>query len=202
MKINLHKNAKTTPVQRRFIQSETQMNTSELALKIGMSETTVRRWKKRSFVFDKPNTPKKIITALTPFEELMVVLIRLCLRAGLDDLQHIVHTWIQDSCSRSILNRCLKRYNISRLPSIQAGLMNHLNDYRGSFLYHTKIILPVLPGASKPLCIQTLLDTSFRWVYAETSVSDKPFWLNFIKTSIHQFPLRFWVSFFQTPLIF
>lgn len=68
MKINLHKNATTTPAQRALIQSETQMNISELALKIGVSETTVRRWKKRFFILDKPHTSGKRKTALTPVQ--------------------------------------------------------------------------------------------------------------------------------------
>jgi len=200
MKINLHKNARTTPAQREFIQNNTQMNVSNLALKIGVSETTVRRWKKRTFVFDKSHTPKKIVTALTPFQELMVVLIRLCLRSGLDDLHRIVQRFILPNCSRSGLNRCLKRYNISRLTSIQRDLPFNLNDYRGTFLYYTKI---QFPGMSErpPFCIQILLDYSFRWVHAEMCTPPQKPPLNFIKKVIHDFPITVLGIVFTDPVV-
>mgnify|MGYP001595651966 CR=1 FL=1 len=77
MKIRLHKNARTTPAQRAFIQTNPEMNISELAMKVGVSETTVRRWKNRTFVQDKPHTPQNIQTRLTPEKELAIILLRI-----------------------------------------------------------------------------------------------------------------------------
>lgn len=201
MKINLHKNARTTPAQRAFIQNDTQMNISHLALKIGVSETTIRRWKKRSFVFDKPHTPKKIATALTPFEELIVILIRLSLRSGLDDLQQIVRSFIQPNCSRSSLNRCLKRYHISRLTPLHKGVPFSLNDYQGTFLYYSKIQFPCWPDKSPGFCIQTLLDTSFRMLHAQVCSSLQVPPLHFIKKGMHQHPLQILGIIFSDPIL-
>lgn len=189
MKINLHKNARTTPAQREFIQNNPQMNISELASIIGVSETTIRRWKRRSYIFDRPHTPKRINTALTPIQELLVVLVRLCLRSGLDDLLKIVNRFILSDCSRSSLNRCLTRYHISRLSPIQRQLQVDTKDYRGTYFYHSVIQLPRLAFRGSPMVIESLLDCSFRWCYARLTPQPQQPSLPFIKKAIKDFPL-------------
>lgn len=201
MKMHLHKNATTTPAQRAFIQLETQMNISDLALKFGVSETTVRRWKKRSFIFDKPHTSERRITALTRVQELMVILIRLCLRSGLDDLRQIVRAFILPNCSRSSLNRCLKKYDIPRLTPIQQGLPFCLDDDRGSFFYYTNVQLPFLPGTGTPFSIHILLDCSFRLLHADISSSFHQRPLHFLKNAIHHFPLTVLGIVFCDPIV-
>ena len=70
--------ARTTPAQRAVIQNADHMSISKLADKIGASETTMRRWKNRNFVFDKPHAPKKVRTATTPEQEILVIRLRIC----------------------------------------------------------------------------------------------------------------------------
>ena len=77
MKIHLHKNATTTPAQRALIQNSPHLSTACLAKMTGVSKTTVHRWRNRSDVYDRPHTPKKINTALSPIEEVKMVLCRL-----------------------------------------------------------------------------------------------------------------------------
>ena len=55
MEIRLHANATTTPKQRAYLQASTRP-TAELAAEIGVSETTVRRWRGRDAVQDRPHT--------------------------------------------------------------------------------------------------------------------------------------------------
>jgi transposase-like protein len=174
---------------------------SDLALKLGVSETTVRRWKKRSFVYDKPHAPGKSSAALTPAQELLVILVRISLRAGLDDLLQMVRSFILPDCSRSSLNRCLKKYDISRLPPLQCGLPFCLKDDRGSFFYYTNIQLPVLPGAGTPFCIQTLMDCSFRWLHADISPCFDQRPLHFLKKVTQQFPLAVLGVVFCDPIV-
>ncbi len=169
MQINLHKNARTTPAQRTFIQNNPQMRISELAMRIGVSETTIRRWKNRSFVYDKSHTPHNIRTSLTPEKELAAVLLRNCLRLGLDDLHQVIRRFVFPKCSRSGLNRCLKRYGVSRLPSFQQALPVALNDYRGTFFYYTNVFLSGSAGQQRPLDIQVLMDYSLG-LHLQTSV--------------------------------
>jgi hypothetical protein len=205
MKINLHKNASTTPAQRAFIQNAGQMSISDLANRIGVSETTIRRWKNRNFVFDKPHTPKKVRTAMPPKQEILVILLRICLCLGLDDLHQVVQKFIYPDCSRSGLNRLLKRYHISRLSPFKKDLPRkpaiHLNDYRGTYFYYNKIILPPLPGTRAPFHVQTLLDCSFKYFYADICISPKPPTLFFIKQALHHFPLHVLGIIFTDPIV-
>jgi len=172
MKINLHKNARTTPAQRTFIQNAGQISISDLADRIGVSETKIRRWKNRNFAFDKAHNPKKVRTAMTPGQEILVILLRICPRLGLDDLQQVVQEFIYPDCSRSGLNRFLKRYHISRLSPFQKALPRepaiHLNDYRGTYFYYNKVIFPRMPGVLAPFHVQSLLDY-FLNIFIQTS---------------------------------
>ena len=80
MKIRLHKNATTTPAQRAYIQNNPQLSVASLAKKTGVSKTTIRRWQKRTDVYDRPHTPKRIKTALSPIEEIKIIICRMAFR--------------------------------------------------------------------------------------------------------------------------
>lgn len=205
MKIKLHKNATTTPAQRAFIQNADHMSISELADRLGVSETTIRRWKNRNFVFDKPHTPKKVRTSTTPEQEILVILLRICLRLSLDDLHQVVQKLIHLDCSRSGLNRLLKRYRISRLTPFKKTLSRkpaiNLNDYRGTYFYYNKVVLPPMPGTRTPVLVQTLLDYSFKYFYADIYRSPEPPALFFIKKAIHHFPLHVLGIIFTDPIV-
>ncbi|ACN15203.1 transcriptional regulator (Fis family protein) [Desulforapulum autotrophicum HRM2] len=214
MRINLHKNARTTPAQRAFIQKASQTSISDLADKFGVSETTIRRWKKRKSVIDNPHTPKTIKTAMTREQEIVVVLLRICLHLGLDDLLQVVQRFVFPGCSRSSLNRLLKRYHISRLISFKEALSKEhsktssqkmvasLDDYRGTYFYYNRITVPQLPGTQGPFQVQTLLDNSFRYVYADINISVNQPSLSFIEQAILHFPLSVLGIIFTDPIAF
>ena len=174
MKINLHKNARTTPAQRLFIQNNSHLNTSQLALKLGVSETTIRKWKNRASVFDRPHAPKTIRTALGKKNEILAVLIRICLHAGLDDLHAMISTFLKTSCSRSTLNRCLNRYQISRLHSLKKKLPNSYAYHKGACLNYTRILYFFGKNNSRHLCCHVAMDIHSRWVYITHAYSDAP----------------------------
>ena len=52
MELNLHANAATTPKTRSYIQ-RSKKPVAELAAELGVSETTIRRWRGRSTVVDR-----------------------------------------------------------------------------------------------------------------------------------------------------
>ena len=184
MKIHLHKNATTTPAQRAFIQADSHLNSVDLAQKLGVSPATVRKWKKRDSVYDRSHVPHQLPAVLTPLQETMVVLIRLCLRSGLDDLHTIVRRFIYPGYARSSLNRCLKRYGISRL----APLPVHPDD-QGSVLYYSVIHLPDAAKIGNSEYIHIVLDCSTRFVHLEFTpdayLSDP---CGFMKTLSDPFP--------------
>ena len=60
MEIRLHANATTTPQQRAYIQRSLRP-AAELAMEMGVSETTVRRWRARDTVRDRPHPPHRLV---------------------------------------------------------------------------------------------------------------------------------------------
>ncbi len=65
MNIRLHANATTTPKTRHYIQASNQ-SVRQLADELGVSEDTIRRWKRRDGVADGSHTPHRLQTTLTP----------------------------------------------------------------------------------------------------------------------------------------
>nr|NJM01695.1 hypothetical protein [Desulfobacula sp.] len=189
MKIHLHKNAKTTPAQRAFIQADTALSTDDLARKLGVSPTTVRKWKKRTSVYDRPHVPQRLAAVLTPLQETLTVLLRLCLRSGLDDLHALVRGFIYPGYARSTLNRCLKRYGVSRLEPLYPP--DHIHDHRGSLLYYSVIRLPHVFKGGQGEFLHIFLDCPTRLAQVEftpDSYLDDPG--RFMETMAARFPSR------------
>ncbi|WDP91750.1 MAG: helix-turn-helix domain-containing protein [Desulfobacter sp.] len=202
MKINLHKNARTTPAQRAFIQDNTHMNITDLAMRIGVSETTVRRWKNRDFVFDKSHTPRHIKTALQPADELAAVLFRSALLLSLDDLLQVMRRFISPRCSRSGLNRCLVRYGVSRLAAVQKEVPFGLKDYRGTYFYYSKIDLPAPVGWREPVSIHGLMDYTFRYLFVDIGDYSPVPDTGFLDRVIAEYPFTVFGVLFADPIVF
>ncbi len=64
MNIHLHTNATTTPKTRQYIQVSNQ-SVTQLADELGVSEDTIRRWKRRDSVADGCHTPHRLQTTAT-----------------------------------------------------------------------------------------------------------------------------------------
>ncbi|WP_133513400.1 helix-turn-helix domain-containing protein, partial [Candidatus Thiosymbion oneisti] len=85
MNIHLHANATTTPKIRQYIQASNQ-SVPQLADELGVSEDTIRRWRRRDGVADGSHTPHRLQTTLAPAQEAVVVELRKTLLLPLDDL--------------------------------------------------------------------------------------------------------------------
>lgn len=114
----LHKNATTTPEMRAFIH-ESDLATAVLARLLKVSESTVRKWRKREFTEDAPHLPKQLNTTLTLAQQYAVVHLRLRLKLSLDELLNVCKEFINPNTSRAGLQRCLKRHGVSRLADMQ-----------------------------------------------------------------------------------
>lgn len=117
MPTQLHANATTTPEMREFIR-ESDLPTALLARLLKVSETTVRKWRKRDFIDDVSNKPHNLNTTLSPAQEYVVVELRKRLLLSLDELLAITQQFINAKVSRAGLQRCLKRHGISRLSHL------------------------------------------------------------------------------------
>lgn len=107
MEIKLHANATTTPRTRKYLQ-ESDKSDRELARELGISVTTVRRWRKRSQISDHHTTPHLVHKALRQEQVVMINALRDVLRAPLDELLFIVTEGLGISLSRATLNRYLR----------------------------------------------------------------------------------------------
>jgi len=116
-----HANATTTLEMRAFIH-ESDLPTAVLARLLKISESTVRKWRKRDSVTDESHTPKQLNTTLSPAQEYVVVELRTRLLLSLDELLAVSKEFINVKTSRAGLQRCLKRNGVSRLADMdQSG---------------------------------------------------------------------------------
>ncbi len=117
LEIRLHANATTTPKQRTYIQQSSRP-AAGLAVELGVSETTMRRWRARDTVQDRPHTPRRLATTLNLMREHLVVKLRKLLWLPLDDLRVVARAFVGPELLRSALDRCLRRHGVARLADL------------------------------------------------------------------------------------
>ncbi len=114
----LHGSATTTEAIRRAIQ-HSQESLRTLARRYGINQKTVRKWKGRASVADRPTGPKEPrSTVLSVEEEAVIVAFRRYTLLPLDDCLYALQPTIPH-LTRSSLHRCLQRHDISRLPDVE-----------------------------------------------------------------------------------
>lgn len=116
MRMNLHANATTTPKIRVYIQNST-ASVAELAVELGVNETTVRRWRSRTTTTDRSHQPRRMNISLTSMEEELVCELRKTLDLPLDDIVEAMHRCVNARLFRSAIHRCLQRHDISPGPN-------------------------------------------------------------------------------------
>ncbi len=116
-----HANATTTPEMRAFIH-ESDLPTAVLARLLKISESTVRKWRKRESLVDASHKPKQLNTTLSEAQEYVVVELRTRLLLSLDELLAVSKQFINVNVSRAGLQRCLKRHGVSRLTDMQGNM--------------------------------------------------------------------------------
>ena len=109
-----HGCATTTPATRRLIQQSTE-GVQTLAKRLGLTQGTVRKWRRRTSTEEAVRGPKPASTVLTPVEEAAIVLFRQHTLLPLDDCLYALQETLPH-LSRSALHRCFQRHGISRLP--------------------------------------------------------------------------------------
>ncbi|PKI16014.1 helix-turn-helix domain-containing protein [Colwellia sp. 12G3] len=123
-----HANATTTPEMRAFIH-ESDLPTAVLARLLKISESTVRKWRKRDSLIDASHVPKQLNTTLSEAQEYVVVELRTRLLLSLDELLAVCKQFINANVSRAGLQRCLKRHGVSRLTDMQGDMEGNGESY-------------------------------------------------------------------------
>jgi transposase-like protein len=172
MNIDLHANATTTPAQRKYIQ-ESDKTIKELAEELGVTETTVQRWKNRDHVHDRSSQPHNLQTTLTEFQESIVVELRKTLLLPVDDLLQVVHEFIHPEVSRSSIIRLLRRYELTPLREMipkgdsEDEPPKSFKDYLPGYLHADVKYLPQMPDEESRKYLFVAIDRATRWVYLE-----------------------------------
>ena len=172
MQVSLHKNARTTPAIRRELQASTE-RTSVLAKRYNLSPITVRKWRHRADTEDASHRPQTLHTNLSPAQEVLVVELRKLLLLPLDDLLVVTREFINDTVSRSGLDRCLRRHGVSRLQDLvpredaQQAPPKGFKDYEPGFVHVDVKYLPQMPDQDQRDYLFAAIDRASRWVYVE-----------------------------------
>ena len=167
MIISLHKNATTTPAIRQKI-ARSEEPVAALAVRLGVSEATIRKWRKRDNFEDRSHTAHRLQTTLTPTQEVIVVELRRMLLLPLDDLLAVTREFLNPDASRSGLDRCLRRHGMSNLnalrPKEPATARNGFKAYQPGFLHVDVKYLPQMSDETKRRYLFVAIDRATRWV--------------------------------------
>jgi transposase-like protein len=164
MELSLHANATTTPKVRAYIQRSTN-SVQELATELGVSETTIRRWRSRDTVNDRSHTPEKLAISLSPLEEALVCELRSKLTLPLDDITEVMNRCVNAKLSRSAIHRCLVRQGLNRRPTPDKPAIGIFEQATVGFIHIDLKHLPALQRRKSYAFVA--IDRATRYVYLE-----------------------------------
>jgi transposase len=188
MELNLHANATTTPKTRSFIQ-RSKKSVAALAAELGVSETTIRRWRGRSTVADRSHIPKTLATSFSPLEEALVCELRTKLQLPLDDITEVMRRCVNGKLSRSAVHRCLKRHSLNRRPPPAKPAIGVFEQATVGFIHVDLKHLPALQKRKSYAFVA--IDRATRYVYMEVQPKrDADTAAGFLARFLAQFPHR------------
>jgi transposase InsO family protein len=164
MELKLHANATTTPRIRAYIQ-QSPAGAAALARELGVSQTTVRRWKNRHDVADRAATPHTLATGFAAEEEAIAVELRTRLALSLDDILEVVRRCLRPDISRSALHRCLKRHGVSQRPRAAAPAAQRFAAQPFGYVHVDLKHLPRLH--KKPAYVFIAIERTTRFVHVD-----------------------------------
>jgi transposase-like protein len=164
MELSLHANATTTPKIRGYIQ-HSRKPVAELAVELGVSETTIRRWRDRTTVADRSHRPIRLTTKLSTMEETLICELRTTLQLPLDDIVEVMRRCINEKLSRSAIHRCLQRHGISQRKKPDRPTIGVFEQATVGFIHIDLKHLPALER--RKTYVFVAIDRATRYVYVE-----------------------------------
>jgi transposase-like protein len=164
MDLALHANATTTPRTRAYIQ-RSKKPVAELAGELGVSETTIRRWRGRTTVGDRSHRPNRLTTSLSAMEETLVCELRTSLQLPLDDIVEVMRRCVNGKLSRSAIHRCLQRHDISQRKKPDRPSVGVFEQATVGFIHFDLKHLPALERRKSYAFVA--IDRATRYVYVE-----------------------------------
>jgi len=188
MELNLHANATTTPKVRAYIQSS-KGSVTELAAELGVSETTIRRWRGRTSVNDRSHTPKRLATKLLPLEETLICELRSRLQLPLDDIVEVMRRCINEKISRSATHRCLRRHGLNQRTKPDKPAVGVFEQATVGFIHVDLKHLPALQRRKEYAFVA--IDRATRYAYMEIHPNrDANTTAEFLRRFLEHFPHR------------
>lgn len=149
-----------------------QINESEgrvklLAEQFGVTEKTIRKWRRRTDMEDQSHRTKRSSLILGPVQERIVCELRVLLQLSLDDLLALTRALFQSNISRAALARRLTQHGINTLDGLLSVDEKPLDkDVPGTLL----IVVRPLPLWSIPCQHRYLfiaIDVATHWIFAK-----------------------------------
>lgn len=164
MLMKLHANATSTPKTRADIQAS-KAPVAELARKLNLSETTVRRWKKRTGVADHSHVRHNLGQSTSLTEEALICGLRQDARLSLDDICEVMRRCVNPKLSRSAIHRCLARHGLSARPTPDKASAGRFEDAPFGFVHIDLKHLTRLQG--KPAYVFVAIERTTRFAHVE-----------------------------------
>ena len=185
MKQVYHANAKTNLHLRSEI-SNSQLRTSTLSKKYGVSENTILKWKNRDDLTDKSSRPDNIKYALSELEMAIAIELRNLTWWSLDEITEAINEEDPQSI-RSAVYRTFVREKINTVPQKEKDKAKKFKEYDPGYLHIDVTYLPKINGVKYYLFVA--IDRATRTLYfkiydAKTSENAE----HFIKECIDFFP--------------
>lgn len=172
MEINLHANARTTPVVRAEIQASTE-SAAKLARRYGISKTTVYKWRKAGRVHDASHCRHNLGQSTAPEHEQLIAGLRTDARLTLDEIVlALEHSNLARKFSRSAVHRCLKRQGLNQRPQndeAEAREVGRFEDAPVGFIHIDLKILTPLQGRRSVVFVA--IDRATRFVFVRVVTS-------------------------------
>lgn len=149
--VQIHPQARTIPAVRAEIARSTEP-ASVVAKRYGISDETVRKWRRRGeqAVQDRSSRPRRMALRMTEEEHAIICAVRRATGFALDDLTFVLRHFVPH-LNRDSIYRVLKAEGLNRQPPKPAAVprkgQGHFQDYDLGFVHIDVKHLPKLRTA-------------------------------------------------------
>jgi transposase len=164
MKTSLHANATTTPKTRAMIQASTEPKAA-LARRLGVSETTVRRWRNRDTVEDRSHVRRNLGQATTSEDEAIIAELRTRAGLSLDDITEVMQRCVHPGLSRGSVHAALRRAGISGRAARRNAAVQPFEDAPFGFVHVDLKYLAKLKGRGEYVFVA--IERATRFIHVE-----------------------------------